>query len=236
MVQFSVIIPAFNEEKRIAQTVSAVADFFRPFDPNFELIIVDDGSTDQTAQILSSLKDNGVQVLHLETNQGKGRAVQVGMLKASGRWRLFMDADLATPLAEFKRFVTLLDEQTILIASRSVPGAEVIEPQSLMRRVGGLFGKKMIRALVLPEVRDSQCGFKVFPAEAAEQIFAQQTVAGWGFDFEVLALARALGYQIREVPVRWQAISDSRVRAKDYLKTLQVLLEVRRRFRTTKAG
>jgi dolichyl-phosphate beta-glucosyltransferase len=231
MARLSVIIPAFNEARRIGDTLTAVQKYFSPYDAAVEIVVVDDGSTDGTSDMVSRAALPGVRLIRQPRNLGKGFAVRQGMLEASGEQRLFMDADLATPLTAFAAFLPRLQPNRILIASRSVAGARVVAPQSAWRQLGGRWGKAMIRWRLLPGILDSQCGFKLFPGPIAEELFRQQTLPGWGFDFEILALARQAGYEVEEIPVEWRAMPDSRVRAGDYWKTWQDLQTVRRRLR-----
>ncbi len=227
----SVVIPAFDEERRLGPTLDRVAAWVASQPGRVEVVVVDDGSTDGTASVAaergSALPD--LRILRLGANCGKGHAVRAGMLAANGNRRLFMDADNATDLSELDR----LDESTaaaaVVIGSIAVPGAEVVVPQPAARRLLGRVGNLVIRLAVLPGVRDSQRGFKVFDGQAADEIFSLCVIDGWGFDVEVLGIARVLGYEVHEVGVRWSHQEHSRVRPTGYVTTLLEVIRIQAR-------
>lgn len=210
-VSLSVVIPAFNEEPRLPGTLAIVLPFLRSRQETFEVVVVDDGSRDRTAQVAREAGPE-VRVLQNPGNRGKGYSVRNGMLSAIGDWRLMCDADLSTPIEELDRLKSALGEgEEIAIASRAVTGANLEKRQSMMRESSGRFFNLLVRTLHLPGIKDTQCGFKLFSAAAAKAAFTQSTLDGFAFDVEALVLARRAGFRIREVPVTWRNDEQSRV-------------------------
>jgi dolichyl-phosphate beta-glucosyltransferase len=233
----SIVIPAYNEAERIGATLASIADYVEEQGLHAEVVVVDDGSTDDTAQVVDDFRPGFVnlRVLRCERNGGKGRAVRLGMLVANGRTRLFMDADNSTDIREFERLTIAAREAAtmpdIVIASIAADGCDVEIGQSLPRELLGRLGSAIIERTVLPGIKDSQRGFKVFTAAAADAIFPRCRINGWGFDVEVLAIGRALGFHILEVPVRWRHTPGSRVGPTAYFTTLMDVARTRRSMR-----
>jgi len=209
-----VVIPAFNEAARIGDTLHKIHSYLSEQRYTTEIVVVDDGSTDETARIAEEiLTPLGGRVLSYSPNRGKGHAVRYGMLRACGRLLMFSDADLATPIEELAALQKALAEGAdIAIGSRDVPGSKLIRRQSIIRETGGKLFNLFVRLLAVPGIRDTQCGFKLFTAEAARRIFPLCTVDNFSFDVEVLYLARKMGYRIAEVPVVWRHQEGSKVR------------------------
>ncbi len=235
MRDLSIVIPAYNEELRISETLVSISEFLAERDLDDEVIVVDDGSTDATVDVVHSHahRFSRLQVLVGNRNVGKGHAVRRGMLAATGRHRLFLDADNSTDVREFDRLVAAAAEEPIepavVIASLAVDGAHVAVAQPGLRSVLGRLGNALIQRLVLPGISDTQRGFKLFTGEASDAIFRRCRTDGWAFDVEALALARALGYHVLEVPVNWEHRDDSRVRPGAYFTTLLDVALIRRR-------
>jgi dolichyl-phosphate beta-glucosyltransferase len=226
----SVVIPAYQEERRLPATLSTVVTYLRARRLPFEVIVADDGSTDGTARLASRAAPE-VRVLRLP-HRGKGGAVRAGVLASAGGLVLVADADLSTPMQDLDRLVAALQSCDVAIGSRNVAGSRVAGAQGLHRRVLGRAFNLMVRLLVLPDLRDTQCGMKLFRREAAMAAFARCRSDGFAFDVEVLALARALGYRVAEVPVEWRNSPDSRVRPLvDVPAMLWELLAIRRHCR-----
>jgi dolichyl-phosphate beta-glucosyltransferase len=202
----SVVVPAFNEEARIARTVSEIMAEIDRLTLDGELIVVDDGSSDRTASMVerAARADTRVRLVRA-SHAGKGATVRRGMLEARGQWRFLADADLSMPIAELKRFLDTMysrDGGDVLVGSREAKGAvRVGEPWS--RHFIGRIFNWMVKLLVLRGINDTQCGFKLFSATAAEALFPLQRLDGFGFDVEILFLARRAGFAIREVPLTW---------------------------------
>ena len=235
MRDLSIVIPAFNEEHRIAETLQSIAEFLDERNLDDEVIVVDDGSTDATVGVVLTHEHlfARLRVLVGERNVGKGHAVRRGMLAATGRHRLFVDADNSTDIRELDRLVAAAAaepiEPAVVIASLAVEGAHVVVAQPGLRSLLGRLGNMVIQRLVLPGISDTQRGFKLFTGEASDAIFRRCRTDGWAFDVEALALARALGYHVLEVPVCWEHREDSRVRPAAYVTTLLDVVQIRRR-------
>lgn len=230
----SVIIPVYNEECEIESTVNAVLEYCSQKFASAEIIVVDDGSTDRTADILRRLFSDfqHLKVIMHEKNRGKGASVRDGVCAARGALILFMDADGATPISELDQFLPLFKNGTdIVIGSRYLKDSAVIRKQPWYRVLLGRVGNLIIQLVLLDQIKDTQCGFKAFTHEAAHALFSKQRIEGWGFDTEILALAQHMGFSIKEVPVHWRdsATRKSRFRPiKDAHRTLRELFIIKR--------
>lgn len=230
MTTLSIIVPAYNEEHRIGPTLDSIAAVAAARPGEVEVIVVDDGSRDATSAAVAASSCPNLRVIRTEHNMGKGHAIRVGMMEAEGDLRLFTDADGSTPIGELARLEGELEQiggSGVAFASIAVPGADVARTQAGLRPAAGRLGNWLIRLIALPGVYDSQRGFKLFSADAAEEIFGRCVVDGWAFDVEALALARHLGFDTVEVPVKWAHKEDSRVTALSYLVTLAEVVGVR---------
>jgi len=210
-VSLSVVIPAFNEEKRLPTTLAKMLSFLHERGESFEIVVVDDGSSDRTAEVARAAGPE-VRVLQNPGNRGKGYSVRNGMLNAKGDWRLMSDADLSTPIEDLDTLKAALSgDAQIAIASRAVEGANVEKHQSVARESSGRFFNLIVRLLHLPGIKDTQCGFKLFSKAAAEAAFRDSKLDGFAFDVEALVLARRAGFGIREVAVTWRNDEQTRV-------------------------
>lgn len=209
----SLVIPAYNEEQRLPASLESVHAFLSQQSYTWEVVIVENGSSDNTLRIAQAFaaQHPGFQVLEAP-GRGKGRAVRQGMLYAQGEWRMMLDADLSMPVDQIPRFLPPQQEGAqVVIASREAPGAvRYNEPE--VRHIGGRVINSMIRLLALPGLHDTQCGFKCFSAHAAQALFTRQTLDGWSFDIEILYIARKLGFAITELPIPWYYSERSHVR------------------------
>jgi glycosyltransferase involved in cell wall biosynthesis len=226
----SIVIPAHNEERRLPETLERVTAFLAAQPWSAEVLVVENGSSDRTAEVAGAFAVDhpDVRVLR-EALPGKGRAVRTGMLAARGSHRFMCDADLSMPIEEVVRFLPpALDGIDVAIGSREAPGA-VRYDEPPYRHLGGRAINWMIRLLALPSLRDTQCGFKAFTARAAEDLFSRQTMTGWSFDVEVLFIARRRGYRIVEVPIPWYFNAESKLNpVRDALRMAQEILAIRR--------
>jgi len=205
----SVVVPALNEEDRLPRTLERIASHLARRGGDYEVLVVDDGSRDRTAARAESA---GATVLRNETNRGKGFAVRRGMLAARGARRLMTDADLSTPIEELDRLGARMDEgHDVVVGSRALPGSRIEVRQPWYRENSGRLFNVFVRALAVPGVMDTQCGFKLFSAAAARDVFSAARLDGFSFDVEALFLARKNGYRIAEVPVVWRNDAASRV-------------------------
>jgi dolichyl-phosphate beta-glucosyltransferase len=229
----SVIIPAWNEERRMPTSLQRVATFAREQPYPIEVVVVDDGSDDATPAIVEEFAEKYPFIkLIRNPHGGKGAAVKTGVAQAEGKYLIISDTDLSVPIEELPKFLPpTLDGYDLAIASREAEGAERInEPyyRHLMGRVYNL----LVRLVAVPSVQDTQCGFKAFRREVAREVFPYQTIEGWGFDVEILFIARRFGYSVVEVPVRWYYGTESKVKpVKDTLGMVHDLWQVRRNAR-----
>lgn len=209
----SIIIPAHNEALRLPKTLERVAAFVRAQSYPCEVLVVENGSKDDTAAIARAWQEHLPELRVLSLDQpGKGNAVKAGMLAARGACRYMADTDLSVPLEEIPRFLDAMQAGAqVAIGSREAPGAlRLGEP--FYRHWSGRVFNLLVRWWVLPGIQDTQCGFKCFSAKAAEALFPLQTMDGWSFDVEVLAAAQQNGYRVQEVPVTWTYGAGSRIK------------------------
>lgn len=224
----SIIIPAYNEEARLPKTLEQVTTFLQSQTYNYEVIVVENGSTDRTLEVAEDFAANHEFIRVIQAAKGKGEAVRAGMLAADGNYRFMCDADLSMPIEELPRFFPPEGpEADVVIGSREAEGAvRFNEPSS--RHWGGRMVNLVIRMLALPGLRDTQCGFKNFSAQAAEDLFLVQTVMGWSFDIEILFVARMRGYTIAELGIPWYYSPQSHVSpVKDAIKIMLDILKIR---------
>ena len=225
----SFVIPAFNEEKRIAGTLDTLLAYLGRQEYRAEVLVVDDGSADATAGRVRELARGRSDLRLLEApHRGKGHAVKIGMLAARGQYRFLCDADLAMPVEELAKFLPpALVGVEVAVGSREAPGAHRYGEPGHRHLMGRVFNW-VVRALAVRSIRDTQCGFKCFTASSARHLFSQQRLDGFGFDVEVLFLAQRSGLSIREVPIEWRYQQESKVRPlRDTLRMLRDVLQVR---------
>lgn len=209
----SIIIPAHNEENRLPNTLEQVVHFLKKQPFTSEVIIVENGSIDQTPAVAQKYADQHELVRVIHSERGKGAAVKRGMLEAQGEYRFMCDADLSMPVEEIAKFIPpALQELEIAIASREANGA-VRYNEPPYRHIGGRGINFLIQVLILPGLNDTQCGFKCFRADIAEKVFGLQTLPGWSFDIELLYIARRYGYHVQEIPIHWYHDAETKVRA-----------------------
>jgi glycosyltransferase involved in cell wall biosynthesis len=225
----SIVIPAYNEERRLPDSLDQIDAFVQSKDYGVEVIVVDNNSSDGTADVtrVAATDRPYVRLLH-EPVQGKGAAVKMGMLAAEGEYLFICDADLSMPIEEVAKFVPpALNGHDVAIASREVEGARRFDEPEYRHIMGRVFNL-IVRVLALPNIQDSQCGFKVFRREVAREIFPLQTIDGWGFDVEVLFIARRRGYKLEEVPINWYYRANSRINPiRDAINMFVEVLRVR---------
>ena len=225
----SIVIPAYNEEARIAQTLDTVAAYAGSQDYSWEVVVADDGSMDGTAALVEAAarEYNEIRLVRL-AHGGKGSAVRAGMLEARGEFRFLADADLSMPIEQVERFLPpQMEDFDVAIGSREAPGARRIDEPASRHAMGRAYNG-MVRLLAVPGLSDTQCGFKCFAAGAAEALFPLQRALGFGFDVEVLFLARRMGMRIQEVPIDWYFREGSKVKpVRDSFLMLRDLLSVR---------
>ncbi|MFA7253155.1 MAG: dolichyl-phosphate beta-glucosyltransferase [Patescibacteria group bacterium] len=207
-MELSIIIPVYNEEKRIGKTLSELQEYLSKCKLEYEVIVVDDGSTDQTSFMLYRYK-SFIKILPVWPNRGKGHAIRLGMLMASGQKILFMDADLATPLYEVKKILQISGDYDLVIGSRS---DQKIAKRERFRSLCAKIFNSVTKVIFPLQIKDTQCGFKLFTNAAAKEIFSRARINRWAFDIEVLFLAKKLGFSIGEQSVAWEEKAGSKVR------------------------
>ena len=223
----SIIIPAHNEAKRLPDTLERVFSFLEKQFFSSEVIVVENGSNDQTLEITQRFAKHHQNLRVIQSERGKGAAVKLGMLEATGDYRFMCDADLSMPIEEVTKFIPpALNNFDIAIASREAKGAvRYNEPR--YRHLGGRAINFIIQLFILPSLNDTQCGFKCFSAKVVEDIFNLQTLNGWSFDIELLYIARRRKYSIKEIPIHWVHHPDTKISAvRDALRMIQDIFRI----------
>lgn len=225
--KISIIIPAYNEEKRVGDTLDKILAYKNEHELDLNVVVVDDGSTDSTVEIV---KSKNIQVIQQIKNQGKGAAVRRGMLEADGDIILFSDADLSTPIYEIEKLLPYFyDGYDICIGSRALKDELIKEHQPWYREFMGKTFNRIVQTLVLKGIQDTQCGFKAFTKESARKIFRKSRIDGFAFDVEALYLASRYNFKVKEIPVEWYNDERSKVDPiKDSLKMLGEILKIRK--------
>ena len=230
----SIVVPAYNEARRLPQTLDTLRDFFREFTRTFEVLIVVERSADGTLEIAgeAALQQENFLAIDNGPQRGKGHAVRSGMLRARGEHIFYMDADLSVPLSEVGTFLAHFEahpEVDVLLGNRQHARSRIVRRQSALREGMGKTFNRLLQTLGLASLHDTQCGFKAFRRAAAQAIFSRQQLDGFAFDVEVLLLAERLGCKIADLPVEWRNSPDSRVRlVLDSLAMLRDMWRVRR--------
>jgi dolichyl-phosphate beta-glucosyltransferase len=210
----SIVIPAYNEETRIIPTLEKVYRYFTSREMEFEIIVADDGSKDNTVQVVNKFSEryHGIRVLQHKQNKGKGAAVKTGVLDAKGDLILFTDADLSTPIEEFEKLKKAIDEGfDIAIGSRGLPDSKIVVSQPWYRRYIGKVFPYLVRLIVMRDFKDTQCGFKLFRKEAGRTLFSELKTEGFAFDVEILYRAIKNGYKVVETSITWFNSLQSKV-------------------------
>jgi len=230
--EVSIVIPAFNEEKRLGATLARIREYFATREPalaGVEIIVVDDGSNDGTVRVAQDFARAApcVRVVANARNRGKGYSVRDGILQARGRIALFTDADLSSPIYEWERLLEAIESgNDIAIGSRAIDRTLIAVHQSRFREVAGIIFNRLVRVFTGLSIEDTQCGFKAFRLPECRVIFEQQRIAGFGFDPEILFLARRHGLRIAEVPVCWS--HDPATKVQIYRHSIEMFLDLLR--------
>lgn len=228
----SIVVPIYNEESRIGATLIKLEEYIHTKDFIIEVLLVLNNCTDGTRSVIDFLenKPKNLRVIDMGIlpNMGntKGVAVTKGVLGSRGEYVVFIDADLATPLEEIDKLLQYIDRADVIIGSRRAPGGVIDRPQVWYRVWLGSMANVLIQTLLLPGIKDTQCGCKLFSHTAAQNIFKQVTVWGWGFDIEILVLAKKANYRVQEVGVHWHDVDGSKVHARAYGSTLKELVKI----------
>jgi glycosyltransferase involved in cell wall biosynthesis len=235
-VDLSIVVPAYNEELRLPPTLEKLHAFLSSQPLRYEIVVVDDGSKDDTCGVVTRMAETmpGLRLVRQIPNRGKGAAVRRGMLDARGQIRVMCDADGSMPAEELPKLLAPIVrcEAEIAIGSRYADGAKTDKKQPFYRVLWSRLCNRVIQKSLVPGVRDTQCGFKAFTAEAARDLFRYGRIDGWAFDLEILALARRRGFSIAEVGVAWKDDGRSRVNPlKDMWKVIKEAVMIRRNLR-----
>ena len=226
----SVVIPAYNEEGRIGKSLQKISEYLDQAGYRYELVLVDDGSSDETVKLVKDLAIKNLSILKNGDNRGKGYSIRRGILHCKGNMILMSDADLSTPIEELEKLLEpILDEDyQVAIGSRALPESDVQLHQPWYREGMGKVFNLFVKALVIGGIKDTQCGFKCFSGKAAKTIFSRQRIDGFSFDAEALFIAERLGYRIKEIPVVWINSPESRVNVlRDPLKMFTDLWKIK---------
>lgn len=224
----SIIVPLYNEERRLTNLFK-IYKYFSKKDFYYELILINDGSSDKTLHKLNELSKNfKFKLISYRENRGKGYAIKKGMMKARGRYRLFTDIDLSTPIEEFSRFLPILSKYDIVIGSRKKRGSRLIIHQPKLRERLGKTFTTLSQSFLNINLTDFTCGFKCFSKEAAEKTFFRQKINRWGFDTEILFISKKMGLSVKEIPIIWKNDIESRVKLPwDIITSLSDLVKIR---------
>jgi glycosyltransferase involved in cell wall biosynthesis len=228
--ELSIVIPAYNEEARLPRSLTRIRECLLRAHPTSEIIVVDDGSTDRTVEVVRSLQKETpeVQLLVNQRNRGKGYSVRAGMLAAHGEITLFTDADLSAPIEEAEKLLAALRSADVAIGSRALDRSLIQVHESQSREIAGILFNLMVRIATGLSFKDTQCGFKAFRTDRARVIFEQQTIEGFGFDPEILFLAKRYGLRTVEIPVVWAHDPRTKVHmTRDSLQMFAALWQIR---------
>jgi dolichyl-phosphate beta-glucosyltransferase len=236
-IRLSVVIPAYNEELRLPNTLDRSLEYLTHQDYHSEIIVVNDGSTDGTERVVREKSGGAVPVTLLRhrdgANHGKGASVRLGMTAAQGAYRLFMDADNSTTLEQIDRFWPWFDKgYDVVIGSRALKDSVIGTHQRKLKEIAGRFGNWFIQKLAVHGIKDTQAGFKMLTAGSAEVIFPRLTIERWGYDIEILVIARSRGFRIAEIPITWINAEGSKVSVAAYFEVLGEVCRIRKNLKS----
>ena len=204
-IYLSIVIPAYKEERRIQKVLNAIVEYQKNHEFEIEVVVVIDGSPDNTTETVDSFKDK-IKILKIvdrKINKGKGYSIKEGVALTHGKYVLFTDADNSTPFYQVDKLLKFTDMYDVVIGSRYCKDGRLAKPQSFVRRMGGRVLNIVIQILACRGIKDTQCGFKLFEAKTAKEVFSRQTFDRWSFDIELLAIARKKGHKVKEVGIVW---------------------------------
>lgn len=227
--ELSVVVPVYNEENRIKHGLKEILKYLDGKKYSWELVIVDDGSSDQTITLARNIlvKIKNARVLASQ-HVGKGGAIKKGVLNSKGKWVIFLDIDLATPMNQLEKFMDIREKFDIIIGSRKIKGARILVHQPKFREAGGRIFTFLTNLLLTKDISDITCGFKLFRGQVAKKLFRQSLLTGWSFDAEVLFLAQKTGARIKEMPVSWRDDPQTRVNLlRDTVESFLGLIKIR---------
>jgi len=229
-IYLSIIIPVYNEEKRIECCLRKIEEYFSRRKYSYEVILFDDQSSDKSVEIIEKNIKNksNYHLIKNHVNRGKGYGVKKGVEASLGKYILFTDTDLSTPIEDLDKLLVHINQFSVVIGSRYMTSGSIKIKQSFMRRLVSRLGNIAIRLILGLKYKDTQCGFKLFQSAEAKQIFSRVAIDRWGFDMEVLTIAKILNYQVKEVAVDWSDDKNSKLRAgRDAINTLKELIKIK---------
>ncbi|MCT4622802.1 MAG: glycosyltransferase family 2 protein [Schleiferiaceae bacterium] len=231
-MKLSVIIPAYNEANRISKPLLETAKYLTNTFPDFEIIVSNDGSTDNTLEVVQELSKtiSELRLISYDQNKGKGYAIKQGIEAATGDILLFADADGATPIEQTEQLIApiLNGKADISIGTRYDENSEIVKKQPTYRVVWSRLSNKVIQSLLLPGIKDPHCGFKAFKRDVAKDIFSKSNINGWSFDLEILALAQKANYSITEIPVQWIHDEESKGRLRHLPQEIKSVIQIKK--------
>lgn len=229
-MKLSIVIPAYNEKKRIIDSLKTIDSYMKKNNHIVEIIIIDDGSTDGMSKEIKNTKINNIKILKNKKNMGKGYSTKKGLLNSKYPFTLITDSDLATPINEFEKLAKYTNEYSVIIGSRNMIGSKIVITQPLYRQILGKVFPLIVNFLLIKNIKDTQCGFKLLKTDIAKKIAKKQTIRGFAFDVEVLFIAQKNKIKIKEVPITWFNKKGSKVDPiKDSLKMLVDLIKIKTR-------
>lgn len=226
----SIVIPLFNERERLPKNLESIINYFSVLNSNFEIILVNDGSKDGTENLVNTLQKTYpfIRSFHLKHNFGKGAAIKKGMIKSKGQIILVTDCDLSTPINEFATLNKYISNYDIIIGSRRLKIKKLGNMPPTYRTFLGDIYYELLRLILLPSIKDTNCGFKIFKRKTIDKVFSKQRINRWGYDAEVLYIAQKNGFKIKEVPVKWSHKDGSKVKVFNAaVKTLLELFQIK---------
>jgi dolichyl-phosphate beta-glucosyltransferase len=224
----SVVIPAYNEEDIIEKNLKKIIRFLSKKKYSWEIVVVDDGSHDNTTKIIKKMKNKKIRIARLSKNVGKGGALKKGVLSAKGKYIVFTDADLSVPISYLDKLLPALKKHEVVIASRRIEGARLAKRQPFVRELMGKGFTKITQIVIGSGIADFTCGFKGFQNKAAKKIFKKSNITRWAYDAEIIFLATIYSYSIHETPIVWENREESRVKMGEAaLESLRDLCKIR---------
>lgn len=210
-MDLSIVIPAYNESRRLGPTLRRVVDYLRQKNVPYEVLVVDDGSSDNTSEVARQYEAEGVRVLRQEVNRGKGAVLKVGVLASRGKEVLLVDADLSTPIEDLEKLQPRLTDAQVVLGSRAVEDSDIQKHQPFYREMMGRTFNLIVQVMGVRGLRDTQCGFKLLQGDVARRLFSELQIERFAYDVELVWLARRHGYRVVEVGVRWADSPSSKV-------------------------
>lgn len=228
MLKLSIVIPVFNEEQLIKQTLNKLDEYLKSMQISYEIVVVDDGSSDKTVYIVKNINNKKIKFVKIKANKGKGAALKAGILESSGELIIFMDADLSVPLEYLEPLIVNLKKYDVVIGTRRTKKSKIVVHQPVIRETLGRVFTKLTQLLTNTKLSDYTCGFKGFKKEVAHKVFKNSLIERWAYDAEIMFLANKYNYSISEIPVEWYNRAETKVKlGSAILTSFKDLIKVR---------